>query len=215
MTLFKNKYRIESTRLEGWDYTSNGLYFVTICIHKRHCFFGDVVSGEMQLSTEGKLAQKFWREIPNHFSDFHLDEFIVMPNHIHGILVIDHRGNAVNVCRDAINLCRDGINLCRDAINRVSTEDIGNTGGVTKQHNPMLSKDSLSKVIRWYKGRTKFEIGKINLDFSWQPRFDERIIRDQQSLQSIRHYIAYNPQQWQDNSDSTTYLASEECKKKI
>ncbi|MBD2086704.1 hypothetical protein NDI49_03570 [Trichocoleus sp. ST-U3] len=189
MTLFENKYRIKSTRLKGWDYASDGWYFVTICTGDRRCFFSDVVAGEMQLSAEGRVAKNNWCEITNYFQNFQLDEFIIMPNHIHGILVIHQSG---------------------DAINRVSTDKIGGRGGVTKQHNPMLSKDSLSRVIRWYKGRCKYEIGKINPDFSWQPRFDDRIIRDENSLTQVRHYIVGNPLKWQDDSENPANLLSKE-----
>lgn len=88
MEKFKNKYRIPSTRLPGWDYSRGGKYYVTIITRKRVCFFGDVVNGEMQLNERGRIANHFWLEIQKHFSYTWLDEFIVMPNHIHGIVVM-------------------------------------------------------------------------------------------------------------------------------
>ena len=89
MTLYKNKYRIESTRLPTYDYSSNGYYFVTICTHKKHCYFGKIINAKMQLSQVGKIAQKHWQEIPEHFDGVDIDEYVIMPNHVHGIIVIN------------------------------------------------------------------------------------------------------------------------------
>ncbi len=89
MTLYKNKYRIESTRLSNYDYSGNGCYFVTICTHQKHCYFGDIVNAQMQLSQVGKIAHKHWQDIPNHFDGVDIDQYVIMPNHIHGIIVIN------------------------------------------------------------------------------------------------------------------------------
>ena len=87
--LFKNKYRIESCRLKGWDYSWPGYYFVTICIKDKICYLGEVRNYKMYLSDIGEITVKCWREIPKHFPFIILDEYIVMPNHIHGILMIN------------------------------------------------------------------------------------------------------------------------------
>ena len=175
--LFNNKYRIKSIRLPQWNYESDGAYFITICVKDRKCILGNIVNGKIYLSKIGEIIQKYWYEIPNHFENIQLDEFIVMPNHIHGILIINDDYHIHG----------------RDAINRVST----GTGGITKNHNPMLSK-SLSTIVRWYKGRCKFEINKMQNKtfFQWQPRFYERIIRNENELNRTRRYIANNPLQW-------------------
>ena len=86
---FKNKYRIESARLKNWDYSSDGAYFITIMTKKRECFWGEINSGKMILNDLGKIIQHYWDEIPQHFPFIKLDEMIVMPNHIHGILMIE------------------------------------------------------------------------------------------------------------------------------
>jgi hypothetical protein len=86
---FQNKYRIASARLQTWDYGWNAAYFVTICTQNRECFFGNIVDGNMRLSETGIIAHKFWMEIPNHFPFVKLGEFIIMPNHMHGIVIID------------------------------------------------------------------------------------------------------------------------------
>lgn len=87
---FQNKYRFASARLQTWDYANNGTYFITICTQNRHHFFGTIQKQEMQLFEIGKLAVQFWMEIPNHFPFIELGNFVVMPNHVHGILIINH-----------------------------------------------------------------------------------------------------------------------------
>ncbi|KKQ13493.1 MAG: hypothetical protein US30_C0013G0028 [Candidatus Moranbacteria bacterium GW2011_GWF2_36_839] len=109
---FKNKYTIKSARLQNYDYSQNGMYlprrqagFVTICTKDKEYFFGEIKNGTMVLSDVGKMADKYWREIPAHFPFVKLDEFVVMPNHVHGI---------VEIVRDEINNdCGGGVS-CRD-----------------------------------------------------------------------------------------------------
>jgi REP element-mobilizing transposase RayT len=186
--LYKNKYRTDSIRLKGWDYRSPGRYFITICTQNRYQFFGQIRNGIMGLSRMGLVANWFWLQIPDQFPHVILDEYIVMPNHVHGILcIVDDDGNG-----------------CRDAINRVSTMATAhdNTpindrnhsrGGATGNHNPMLTDGNLGRIIRWYKGRCSYEIHQRNYpDFQWQGRFWDHIIRDKQSLQHIRNYIHDN-----------------------
>ncbi|GAX39125.1 hypothetical protein NIES4075_00760 [Tolypothrix sp. NIES-4075] len=243
---YKGKYRVDSTRLPAWNYASNGGYFVTICTEGRKCFFGEVVGGEMQLSQIGEIAQDLWYEIPKHFSNCDIDVFCIMPNHIHGILIINPTRDALAreaiVKEDAIDLedSQDGIDLqdavdledaidlqedanrsdainridldainqidledainqidLEDAINRVSTRGGRQRGGVTGVFNPMLSKNSLSKIVRWYKGRCRFEINQIYQGFGWQERFYEEIIRNEFALDRIRQYIINNPINWE------------------
>jgi putative transposase len=86
MDKFQNKYRIPSARLKGYDYGSNGMYFVTICTQNRLHYFGEIVSTSLRPTVIGQIAIDFWNEIPKHFPFVELDEFIIMPNHIHGIL---------------------------------------------------------------------------------------------------------------------------------
>ncbi len=88
--LFKNKYRIPTFRLQKWDYSRNGYYFVTICVKNLDSVFGRFEHGKMILSDIGKIAEQCWREIPVHFPFVILDEFIIMPNHVHGIILIDN-----------------------------------------------------------------------------------------------------------------------------
>ena len=95
---YKNTYRIETTRAQWWNYGADAMYFITICTRGREHFFGEIVEGEMKLSPVGVIADVLWHEIPHHARFVRLGEFIVMPNHIHGILVIDKKGNALDEC---------------------------------------------------------------------------------------------------------------------
>ncbi|WP_242057776.1 MULTISPECIES: transposase [Nostoc] len=90
---FRGIYRVESTRLPNRNYAANGWYFVTICTSDRIHFLGDVITGNVQLSIIGEIAQQFWAEIPNHFAYTYTDAYVVMPNHVHGIIAIDRPQN--------------------------------------------------------------------------------------------------------------------------
>jgi REP element-mobilizing transposase RayT len=210
---FQDIYRIPSARAEWWDYQNDAAYFITICTGSREHYFGEIVGTtsivetrliaslpsiapkqEMQLSEMGQIARQHWLAIPEHFPFIKLDAFVVMPNHVHGILVIDK--NVGIGGRDAIHRVsdeNDAINQS-DAINRVSTDD-HQIGGITGENNPMLS-DNLSRVIRWYKGRTTFQCHSIHADFAWQTRFYDHIIRDEESWKKIQEYIISNPARW-------------------
>ncbi|MCB0726375.1 MAG: transposase [Ignavibacteriae bacterium] len=188
---FKNKYRIESARLQSWDYGNNGAYFITICTKNREHFFGVITNEEMHLNETGKLADEYWVDIPNHYPFIELGNYTVMPNHVHGILIIEKSDFDKYV--DGTN--KDSDVGGGDAINRVCTDK---RGGVTGEKNPMFY-DNISRIIRWYKGRCTFEIHKINPGFGWHPRFHDHIIRDAGSFERIQNYIADNPKKW--NSD--------------
>ena len=86
--------------MRNWDYGRNGKYFVTICIGGRECYFGDIENKKVKLTENGILSDKFWLAIPDHFNGVKLDEFITMPNHIHGIIKIDKPDDIKNVCDD-------------------------------------------------------------------------------------------------------------------
>ncbi len=178
---FKNKYRIPSARLQTWDYGSNGMYFITICTQNREHYFGDLIGGKIELSEIGILASKYWYEIPEHFPFVNLDEFVVMPNHVHGIIIIDKPINENNTGAQSAN--------------NIEPELVG---GIAGNKNPMFHKN-ISRIIRWYKGRCSFEMRKIHACFTWQSRFHDHIIRSSESYEKIRNYIANNFQKWEED----------------
>ena len=93
---YQNRYRIPSTRLQNWDYGWNAIYFVTICTKDRIHYFGEITDGKMHLSPIGAIADVLWHELKNHFDNIELDAFVVMPNHIHGIIAINNDGGNGN-----------------------------------------------------------------------------------------------------------------------
>ena len=181
MDKFKNKYRIPSARLQNWDYSSNGAYFITICTQNREHYFGDVVNGEMQLNELGQLAEKYWIEIPQHFSFIELGNFVVMPNHTHGILIIDKMDVVVPVETLHCN---------------VSTPTNTTNNKNEQMANISPKSGTISTIIRSYKSVVSKNARSIHADFGWQSRFHDHIIRDEQSYQTISNYIINNPVNW-------------------
>jgi len=184
MPLFQNKYKTQSARHKNWDYSQDGYYFVTICTKDMQEFFGEVADGKMELSEIGKIANEYWQEIPKHFPFVVLDKFIVMPNHIHGIIEINKNGSNMHASRD-------------EAVPRLYA------GEYPKMSEISPKRSSLSVVI----GSFKSIVSKManrqhpNVAFAWQPRFYDRIIRDEQALGKIKEYIQRNPKFWDEDKN--------------
>lgn len=159
---YKNK---KQYRYKNYDYTQNGFYFVTICTKNREMFFGEIENEKMKLSDMGLIAEKFWLEIPSHFLFVILHNFVIMPDHMHGIV-------------ETVN--------GRNAPRRVPT-------GI----QPLIE-NSLSSIINHFKGNVKRHCNKNNFQyFAWQPRFHDRIIRDEKELNAASQYIVNNPSKWE------------------
>ena len=172
-----------SIRLRGYDYSLPGAYFVTICVRDRQCVFGDVLAGRMQRSRIGDLGHAFWINIPDHVPHVVLDAFIVMPNHVHGI----------------IGLTESSDRNRRDVQLNVPTQSNVPTPGSAHPYYAALSpkRDTLSVIIRTYKGAvTRWCRRNAYPDFAWQPRFSDHIIRSERALKNIRRYIAEHPMRW-------------------
>ncbi|MCT4636842.1 MAG: hypothetical protein N4A72_03950 [Bacteroidales bacterium] len=200
---FKNRYRIESARLRNYDYGKNGAYFVTICTKDRQHFFGEIIHNKMILSEIGNLTNEYWYEIPEHFPFVKLGAFIAMPNHIHGIVIIDK-----NIyCRDCN--CRydcHGNGRCRHCRNvacNVSTMTTTTTKTTTQKNEHMASispkPGSLSTIIRSYKSAVSKSAHILNDQFGWQPRFHDHIIRNKTDYNRIENYIINNPKKWNED----------------
>ncbi len=158
----------QSIRLKDYDYSENGYYFVTICAKDRIEYFGKIINGKMVLNEMGKITDQCWREIPKHFPDVLLDEYIVMPDHIHGVIAIGKQNPIVG------NENFRSLRGWRGAKSR-----------------------SLSSIIRGFKiGVTKWHC-QNNYDFAWQKSFYDHIIRNEKSLNKIREYIRNNPPRWE------------------
>lgn len=215
----ERRYRIASTRMSKWNYGWNASYFATIFTEGKEPIFGHINNQQYRANSLADIAVECWQEMPYRYPFMQLDEFVVMPNHVHGIVRIKHGdGGLVTegckyVCssRDAINRvststpCKSSIApyvsagkpLLSTVANLITAYDINSPsqeqpGGITGRHNPMLH-ENLSRVIRWYKGRITYECRKINPNFGWQERYHEHIIRNEDSYQKIKTYIINNP----------------------
>lgn len=219
MKKFQNKYRIPSARLQNWDYGANGAYFITICTDKMKCLFGDVVSNAdvsnanvetrliaslrdtidekcaMQLNELGKIAHDIWEEIPNKFPFVELGNFVIMPNHMHGILIINKFVETRLIASKNENVENAIGNAHIETRLIASVHDDDKKGGFSGNNNPMFH-ENISRIIRWYKGRCSFEMRKIHADFNWQSRFYDHIIRDSRAFDTIQNYIEDNPSKW-------------------
>ncbi|MBI3239946.1 MAG: hypothetical protein HYZ43_14075 [Flavobacteriia bacterium] len=184
----RHKFKNGQLRLRSWNYSWDGCYFITIKTKDRRSFFGEIADGKMILNESGKLAHELWEEIPKQFNFIHLGEFVVMPDHIHGILILQHP--------DSYYLKDSGIAIHRDQKENLSEIK---KGGITGINNPM-TQDTISKVIRWYKGRCSYEVRKTGIPLEWQSRFYDHIIRNQQAFSRISQYIIDNPKQGKDTS---------------
>lgn len=184
--LFKEKYRIPANRLKEWDYGSDGFYFVTICEWAMREYFGDIKNGKMILTPIGEIADKCWREIPQHFPFVELDEFVVMPNHVHGIIrIVGSRGDR--------NVGAAGNDVVADRNVSVETQNLASL----RRNVFGPQSRNLASVVRGFKiGVTKYARNN-QMDFRWQSRYYDHVARDQNDLDRIRHYIRNNPERWQ------------------
>ncbi|MBN2279572.1 MAG: hypothetical protein JXQ65_03240 [Candidatus Marinimicrobia bacterium] len=190
--LFKGRYRKDSTRLKYWDYGSNAAYFITICTKNRVNYFGEIVDHEMRLTEIGKVAVEEWHKTKELRQDMNIElgDFTVMPNHIHGIIIIGE--NQYN---------------SKDAMYGVSTDpqpdqSIQDGKGKDAMHGVSAfgpQSKNLSSIIRGYKSSVTIQAKKLNPAFSWQPRYYDHIIRDDRAYENISNYIITNPARWHED----------------
>jgi len=224
-TKFKGKYRIESIRAQWWDYGWNGAYFITICCKNRKHYFGEIVNNKMVLSPLGIIADIFWHEITNHSKHVSLGEFVVMPNHIHGILLIDKPDGDDGGNGDDGGDGGDGGNggmvetrhaLSLREIREIQETTAGNPGETTggksrdtvgESSNPpgIIGKtrfqnqgsNTISSIIGSYKSAVTRHANRLEIENGWQARFHDHIIRNHGEYNRIDNYIINNPKNWQ------------------
>jgi len=158
-----------SIRLAGYDYSQVGAYFVTVCAQGQMCLFGEIRNGEMYLNDVGRIVEQCWNEIPTHFPDVKLDEYVIMPNHVHGILIIT------------------------DAVGAKNFSPLQ-----TSLQTPHGTSKTIGSIIHGFKiGVTKWFRQYTEIVTVWQRNYYEHIIRNEESLHRIREYIVNNPLQWE------------------
>jgi len=179
-----------SIRLPEYDYSDFGIYFVTICTYQRERVFGEILNRKMVLNNDGKIAEQYWLDIPNRFAHVELDKYVIMPNHVHGI-----------------------IKIVRDFGNVGAQCDVG-AQRVVPLHCAPLRKNkfqhilpgSLGVIVRNYKSIITKLCRKNNDEYIiWQRNYHERIIRTDRELNNVRQYILNNPANWQNDRNNIEF----------
>jgi len=170
---YQNKYRSASARASWWNYGLDAAYFITICTGDRRYYFGKVINSKMMLSQTGIVANSCWHEIMNHAKNVELGEFVVMPNHVHGIVIL-----------------KDNFEFAESPVFKLAPHRFH-----PRFQNP--GKNTLSSIIGSYKSAVTKHTRRLGRTFAWQSRFHDHIIRNVDEYQRISTYIRNNPHNWQ------------------
>jgi len=195
------KYKNHSPRCYSWDYGKNGTYFITICTKNRTQFFGEISSGKMVLSNCGCVAEKFWLEIPLHFPFVKLDSYSIMPDHIHGLITLNKPKSIKNISelQDSFPVvtgqCSVATGKTDTILNSTTTRNLQPIGS-TRFQNP--GKKNVSSIIGSYKSicSKTIHLQYPEINFNWQPRFYDHIVRNMEEFRCIESYIKNNPANW-------------------
>ncbi|MEW6530495.1 MAG: transposase [Thermodesulfobacteriota bacterium] len=192
--------------MRGFDYSSSGFYFVTICTHKRQCILGYEDSGRVVLSKPGTIVRCHWENLSQRFAGVRSDSFVVMPNHVHGIIVLtgDTEPVSKGAAREAYGNDAGTASIieqrCRGAIHCARIQD---------RTNAPVTLGQVVRALKAASGRTiraEGIAGRV-----WQRNYYEHVIRTERALEAIRQYIEYNPLLWAlDHENPQSVLATEE-----
>jgi len=196
MSTDREKHRV-SIRLRGYDYAQTGAYFVTICTHRRQCLFGEIHNGQMQVNEAGNMVQENWEALPGRFPFLVTDNFVIMPNHLHGIV------------------CLVGQEMMTAAAPSAAAPGEGELVREEKTgeeycHPQGTQSGTVGRVVQAFKSITthQYTQGVKQSGWSpfearvWQRNYYEHIIRHEDALDSIRTYIVANPANWADDADN-------------
>jgi len=173
-------------RLRDYDYAQNGMYFFTICTHDRQLLFGDITNAEMNLNELGQIVRDEWYKSTSIRHELELDAFVIMPNHVHGIIVLKGP-NVVGATGRSPSRCGP----CKRSIGAFIA---GFKSAVTKRINAL-------------RGTPKISI--------WQRNYYEHVVRNEESLNRIREYILNNPMQWDSDPENPASLKSSETRRRL
>jgi len=184
-----------SIRLKGYDYSMAGAYFVTTCVQGRECLFGAVADGVMHLNEAGRMIRKWWLKLPDKFPDVAIDEYVIMPNHFHGIITI-------------VGAPPRGRPVIDGEYGRTPVE-------YAKPGRPHGAAPTVGNAMNWFKTMTTnaYIKGVKTADWLpfhgrlWQRNYHERIIRSDAELDAARKYIGENPLQWDMDTENPANLA--------
>ena len=219
MEKFRNKYRIQSKRMPYWDYSGNGAYFITICVNGRNCIFGHIENKKMILNEFGEIAHDEWKISPTIRDEIELDVFVIMPNHLHGIVIL--KKPIVDAVIDSNDGSRNGSHV--ETHGRASLPENGRASQPENQNpspqQPQRKPKSISSFIAGFKSAVTTKINNLidlrmqihgpTFQFAtskfnrknklWQLNYYDHIIRNNVEFNRIKKYIINNPSNWQED----------------
>ena len=196
-------HRRRTIRLNEYDYSQSGAYFVTIVTHNRDCLFGNVMDGVMVMNDCGENAKNYWLIIPQHFPNVLLDEFVIMPNHVHGIITIQTK-NDVHV--GVQNFEPLHVEHQQQKLQQKHHQN---------RYQHIIPK-SIGSIVRGFKiGVTKWFRQNNDIYKVWQRNYYEHIIRNENELIKIREYIQNNPLKWEFDRENPKRIAIDELENVI
>jgi len=219
------KHRRRSIRLKGYDYAQPGAYFVTIISQNREYLFGNIVDDEMVLNFAGEMVKKWWLKLPEKYPRIQLDKYILMPNHIHGIIIIvgaDPRvrpdNNKEQMQNKDTGFKGEGEHVgspLRGSQQRGSQQRDLQQRGSQQQNSSKQQTVSLFQIMQWFKTMTTNEYIRNVKQNNWPPfnkrvwqrNYHDRIIRNENELNRIREYIINNPRKWDSDTENPGRLS--------
>lgn len=209
MTILPEGRRRRTIRLRGYDYTKAGAYFITICARERACLFADIEGNDVHHTPVGVVIAEYWEAIPEHFPAASLDAFVVMPNHLHGIVVLEGRSVAVGTACRAPTGRDDDADACEGSEppkhERFGAPVVGSIPTIVRSY-----KAAVTKAINDDPGRGTACRAFLNSRFAplhpgripspWQRGYHEHVIRNERALDRLRAYIDNNPARWIEDS---------------
>ena len=203
---FRGKYRVESTRLKDWDYSSEGAYFITICTRNRECSLGDIVDGKITQTEQSRICMACWLDLSNHYPNCALDVFVIMPNHVHGIIFIEQAGGHDNGAGAVETIPVETI-----PVETIPVETIHELSLPLPLQNKRMQRRNMMipKIIGRFKMRTAKLINQYQktegIPF-WQKNYYDHIVRNESELARIREYVANNPMKWDSDRNNSENL---------
>ena len=188
-----------SIRFKGYDYTQAGLYFITICCQNRACLFGEIENGKMMLNDAGAIANDCWLNIPNHFPNAILHEYVIMPNHVHGIIELVGANNhsPVSELHSPVSKLHSPKTELHPTKNKKNNNSVIGDNRAKNVSPPRSPSKTVGSVVRGFKiGVTKWMRQNTDTFYIWQRNYWEHIIRDDISYENISQYIINNPTKW-------------------
>ena len=197
MTSDPRVFHRRSIRLKGYDYTQSGAYFVTLVTQGRECLFGEIAAGEMRLNRFGQIAKREWERLSKRFPAVQIDAYVIMPNHVHGIIVIRGRGTAELLTDNDSEILRRA-----PTWKSIAAADTDNPRRIptNREQFGQPVPGSIPTIIRSYKSAVTYRVNLIRNSGPaqvWQLNYYDHVVRDEAELNRIRQYISNNPLQWE------------------